>query len=47
MVNNLQKLLFNASLRYIPNRHLLVPIREQNMLKFLISLVYGQNIRPW
>ena len=47
MVNKLQRLLFNVSLTYNPVRHLLVPIREKNMLNLLIALVYGQNIRPW
>jgi len=47
MVNKLQMLLFNALLTYNPMKHLMVPIREKNMLKFLISLVYGENIRPW
>ena len=39
--------LFNVLLTYTPKRHLLVPIREQNMLKLIISLVYGIGIRPW
>lgn len=47
MVNKLQKLLFNPSVTYIPGVHLVVLIREKNMLNLLISLVYGQNIRPW